>query len=484
MPFSVDTRIDPSRPWFRRAAPSTPRPALRRAAPGSRPVARLKLAGLWLLLITTVNLGCASKSCEGDACPTVCSDSSCNAGALCVNGLCRPECSSDAICLAGDTCRRLRTDFGSEGSYCYGPALASNPYQTASSSRPGNSAGVATNAPAQTNSEVCKQNSDCKSSIAQACVQGMCLTTCQTHLHCGTAGECTGTVLDVEGNPAHYCKPDTFPRAAGQYGTSCFQDTEVCDAEQGFFCLGSEGEADSICTQAGCDRDQDCPSGFFCGLQRSGRSTCEATCGSDLQARDANCVAASDIGPGRPYRCHGSIAGLEHAACLPRAFCNACETDADCAALPNQICAKGPDGQRSCTEPCTPGKTSCPWGGATDCKVYDAELGRATCGHRFGKCEGTGHGCEPCIDDRSCPNGFCATSTYSGERFCVDLIAACSCEPGDSSCSGGGCEKSPSGLAQQCLSRGENEAPSVCFGSLTRPKINSSPIGCWLAPVN
>jgi hypothetical protein len=480
MPFSVGTRFDSKYVSSRKDVEPVldARPQPQKRLPGA--IGGLA-AGLWWLLFGATGVGCASKACEGDTCPAICSDDSCSAGARCVNGLCRPECKNDSACLGGDTCRRLRTDYGSEGNYCYGASLASNPYQTAG--QPGaSSPGASKPGTGNPASEPCKKNVDCKGAATQACVQGMCLTLCETHLHCGTAGSCTGTVKDDEGNPAHYCVPDTFPRAAGQYGTSCFQNSSTCDTSQGFFCLGAEGQTDSVCTQSGCNTDDNCPTGFFCSSERSGRPTCEATCGAELQSLDENCVPAADIGPGRPYRCSAGVPGLQFAACLPRAFCNNCETDADCGALPNQICAKGPDGQKICTQRCTPGNSNCPWGGATDCKVYDPELGQATCGHRFGKCEGSGHGCEPCVDDRTCPNGFCATSTYSGEHFCVDLKTPCSCKSGDTSCAGGGCEASPSGLEQQCLARSESEDPSVCYGALTRPEVRSSPLGCWLAP--
>src|SRR5262249_51807015 len=147
---------------------------------------------------------------------------------------------------------------------------------------------------------------------------------------------------------------------------------------------------------------------------------------------------------------------VERKVCRQREFCASCETDADCLAQPNQVCAKDQTGEKICTRLCDPGTRSCPWGNAAECAVFDEDLGLPTCAHRFGKCHGDGETCQPCRTSDDCPNGACTSSQFTGERWCVNFDTTCECKNGvgnTGTCDDGGCPPSPDNLTVQCLVR-------------------------------
>jgi hypothetical protein len=214
---------------------------------------------------------------------------------------------------------------------------------------------------------------------------------------------------------------------------------------RGFTCVGAGiGDTDAFCT-TDCASDRDCAAGFEC---------------STLQ----------------------SSSGETRKLCTGRDFCAACETHADCLSVPGGVCARDENGEKRCTELCTLGTDSCPWGDSTDCRVTDEALG-PTCQHRFGACLGDGSGCHPCQNDDDCPNGYCLASTYTGERWCVDQTVDCSCVglPTSSDfCAGAnGCPASPSGLPMICFDpspRGSGDCVGVNVPSTA---TSSKQLSCW-----
>jgi hypothetical protein len=194
-------------------------------------------------------------------------------------------------------------------------------------------------------------------------------------------------------------------------------------------------------------------------------------------------VPAELIGEDQPYQC-GEL-GIVRSVCRQRDFCSPCESDADCLATPNQVCARDASGEKICTRLCDTNTRSCPWGNASSCELFDTELGVPTCGHRFGKCHGTGETCEPCTIDAHCPGGACAAQQFTGERWCVNFAARCSCDNGvdrTGVCSDGGCADSPGGLTVLCLGPGSGLANTCYAGnsSGTGSLLDDSPqTGCW-----
>jgi hypothetical protein len=286
----------------------------------------------------------------------------------------------------------------------------------------------------------CDSDASCDVASGFECVDGSCLHACRSHFDCGGVGVC-----EPSRRGKAYCALTNPPTEPGGYYSVC--PGGECDAERGFFCFGSGvGDTTSYCT-SDCAGDRDCPAGFLC----------DAVQGPDGQAHDA---------------------------CVPRGFCSECDSDADCLAVPNGVCARDASGERRCTTLCTPDRNSCPWGSATECLVTDDELGVATCQHRSGSCRGSGAGCDPCERDADCPSGYCYESFYTAERFCIDQEAACTCAglaKTQDFCAGAanGCAASPSGFQMICYDPG-TAGGGICVGvNLPGSSASSGQLSCW-----
>lgn len=285
----------------------------------------------------------------------------------------------------------------------------------------------------------CSSNAGCDEASGFECVGGQCRHACNSHFDCGGVARC-----ERRGTGDAYCTPTEPPTEPGGYYSSC--PDGQCDGARGFTCVGAGvGDTDSYCT-ADCSGDGDCPSGYFCTAFESG-------------------------------------SGTVRKLCALRSYCAACETQADCLSVPGGVCARDESGEKRCTEVCTPGTSSCPWGDATDCRLTDEELGVSTCQHRFGACLGNGGGCEPCQNDDDCPTGYCLVSTYTGERWCVDQSVSCSCE-GLSTvldfCAGNnGCPPSPSGDPMVCFDRSPRGGGTCVGVNLPGSTASSRQLSCW-----
>lgn len=386
--------------------------------------------------------------------------------------------------------------------------------------------------------EACTATSECDTDIGLGCVDGTCrYVGCKTHSDCLGVGLCSEGTDDTgkkvlactdgpAGSPGQFgakcpgdktpvacttdtaCAPDqgchpTLKRclpkcgAAGEcpsFAPVCTTTTSgdlctECDEENGFSCIGSgPGDVDAYCGKGGCQSDSDCGPGFGCQTLRTSRVPCAATCG--FQASTAtNCVKADELGPGKEFSC-GSVSLLRN-LCVKREFCSACETDDDCRAIPNQVCAKDQSGTKICTTVCDPEvSNACPWGNAGSCAITDTEKNVPTCSHRFGSCAGTGGSCEPCVDDLDCPNGLCLTSTFTNEHYCVSLSQSCDCtglpvEQGVQ-CQGGGCPQTPGGATMNCYGGSSVQAGgSPLYQKCVGANVNTNPLaspqaGCWL----
>ncbi len=331
----------------------------------------------------------------------------------------------------------------------------------------------------------CSSNRDCELTPGYRCIENSCVQAlCTEHSQC-EGGLCSPGAVDADGGTVNRCTaaPSGEKRGPGQYGSSCPNGLSEC--ADGFVCRSQgEGDLDSYCTELDCQADNDCGTGFHCARIRIGGTPCTDSCPGIEGESGLGCIADANIGAGRQYEC--GVVNLMRNACVRNSYCHECETHEDCLGKPGQVCAKGPDGGKVCTVACDQGTDSCPWGTASECKVFDTDLGYATCGHRFGACKGTGQGCEPCANDGDCgPHAFCNSSTFTGERYCLDLSVECSCEglpdsnvPG--TCAGGGCPTTPDGLQMLCV-RGEG---SIVSNRCLAANINTNPLsspqlGCW-----
>jgi hypothetical protein len=291
----------------------------------------------------------------------------------------------------------------------------------------------------------CKGAGDCDTAHGFECVQGECRHACRSHYDCAGEGACE----PLAGEPQYYCNLDSKPEA-GTYDYC--PNGDECPAP--YVCLGSgQGDSRAYCSKPCPAGDQDCAPGFFCDLINDG---------------------SADV----PF-------------CVRRSFCASCTSDADCLAVPGQICARDQTGEKICTKPCDPAVVACAWGNASVCGTWDSERGVATCAHRFGTCRGTGKSCEPCSRDADCPRGFCHGSAYTGERWCVDQSVTCDCEGledvGNVCEDGNGCPDSPGGAPMMCFDdqrfTGDPFAHH-CFGASTSSgaSLASPQTGCWDPP--
>ncbi|HEY0467845.1 MAG TPA: hypothetical protein VGC79_26775 [Polyangiaceae bacterium] len=350
-------------------------------------------------------------------------------------------------------------------------------------SAPGGVAGGPTGAGAASSvpsGKKCSSNAECPAAQGQACVASSCRLACTSHFDCQGFGECA-SALDADGVSGHFCDL-AHPHKAGQFYTRCAAGTE-CDAANDFFCVGAGADdLDAYCT-TDCTDDESCAPGYACTPLT--RPPCQDVCNLKGSPKDRQCIPSDQIGVGKPFQC--SSRGVTRNACRPRKFCSPCESDNDCLAVANQVCAKDQSGVKTCTQLCDLQHPSCPWGTAGKCGLWDPDLNRATCAHRFGSCTGTGKSCEPCLTDSDCgAQGACTSSSFTGERWCVDFRVSCSCaNAADSNgvCTGGGCPETPGGLDMLCADATPSTPNSgYCAGAYTSTALNASPqTGCWPA---
>lgn len=408
-----------------------------------------------LLVASPVAIGgCGDDPPAGKACD----ESSCGQDERCIQGSCRAPCTRQSDCAVGTNCALWGFSDGSQGNYC-----VTLPYAEDGSTG---------------QFEPCAGDGECDTLRGFRCFGGECRPQCRSHFDCAGEGICTSGV-DGAGDRVQYCEPS--PQPPGRYYTRCPQGDE-CDADAGFSCLGAGvGDLDAYCT-ADCTSDSDCAPGFYCG--KISTVPCEDACDFRGVPDDPDCAPPEQIGDGLPYRC-GRF-GVERSVCRAREFCSPCQSDSDCLAIPNTLCADDGSGTKICTQLCDPDVGSCPWGNAGICGFFDEALGLATCAHRSGSCTGSGRGCDPCITDADCgENGLCTSSQFTGERWCIDLSTSCDCEgnPASGFCTGGGCPETPSGLRMICIDSPGSVIDGACYGANTaaNPILSSPQTGCWAA---
>jgi hypothetical protein len=323
----------------------------------------------------------------------------------------------------------------------------------------------------------CAGDSECDTDHGFSCVDGECSYACTSHADCVAVGHCD--TRKVDGERKSFCVVDKkAPKPGGLY-TSCPKGTECNDAA---LCLGAgPGDLDAYCS-IDCAKDDDCAAGYYCGTLT--RPPCEDNCNVKAQPDDPRCVPSAQIGPDAAFHCGDS--GVQRSVCRQREFCSPCDSDADCLAVPNQVCARDQSGEKICTRLCDTNTRSCPWGNAAQCGNYDDDIGAPTCAHRFGSCHGTGKTCEPCRTSDDCPGGACTSSQFTGERWCINLSTKCHCKTVDSTgtCDDGGCPDAPSGLAIQCIGSPTSPLNDICYAanSGTDTLLGTSPqTGCWAA---
>jgi len=358
----------------------------------------------------------------------------------------------------------------------------------------------------------------CSSSPSAACDSSKCAAgneciddgsgsgpTC--HKVCTRAAECPAgwsCNLGETSQPKNWC----VQGGAGKYGTSCApgggeSSNPACDANDGFVCLGgSPTDANAFCTTLGCAKDGDCPHGWWCATVNDGPNVATATrtfgktraacvpraycapCGSD-----ADCDAAPD---GTPLFCAGDIQGSGF--CTPQcATSTDCPLDATCI-LQATICAPSQGGACRVDSDCPPssqhvyqhcdgGRCTPECGGPQDCLAGQSCVTRGLCLPRAGVCKGSGGFCSPCRSDADCTGGFCLSAApYSTEHFCsvASTVAPCASQGVDPP----GCPPRKGGdnwVGSECATLPPGQ-PAQCVGVVTFGTSTGNPqdvLGCW-----
>lgn len=332
----------------------------------------------------TTHADCPSGACRLDGtCAACLDDSQCPAGTRCgPTGDCEAGCSdtngscpSGKYCLAGagNVCVDCTND-----AHC-GPGRVCSPQNTCV---PGCSATQPQCPPGQ----VCDLTRN-------ACV------VCTQDAHCQS-----GQVCDLSSNTCVACTSDTHCPA----GKVCFGKSCVPGCNAGHACPAPQvcDLATGTCGQ--CATDAHCPTGApRCDPQ-------SRTCKSCLPGPTDNCPAGNycradficERGCKNNLDCPSGL-------CLADHSCQACTTDAQCAA--GKVCSQGVCiAACSATNPCGAGKSCC----ASHCADVQNDVNNCgACGVKCAAGQGCCNGsCQPLNTQSNC--GACGTSCTTGQACC------------------------------------------------------------------
>lgn len=431
-------------------------PAARRAA--SRPLSFL-LAAAAVAAAALLAPACGGggptttdpvpEDCEGGlltpegACLAKCSPDKCIADNTCVANSCALKCDSHKDCYldgSQDCAPSVEDDTGA--------ALLTCQFQD----RP---AGTGTGCPFGvecSNWLACPDNSVC---FASQCADAA-----------NPAGNPTACVPNEE-----YCKGDPSC-VVGKCpdGNACRVNCTVdCKAWLGCQTRG-EGDAESYCTKRDCASDDDCISGYYCGIVRDPHEIC----GSNPKKGDNNfCGLTTEpcLSPGADGTSlfEGSLCMLRK-SCLKRDQDVPCLTDLDCSQVDSQKCVSYA-GETRCAQKCGQDK---------DClSDHACDLGLGACVPRFNKWIGDGGKfCEPCKNDEDCGGAgtsWACSELSGGARACFDQAFPDTCN------TNADCPKSPSGKNGTCLNEqaGYDASSSVYKRCYLPLNLNTYKTSCW-----
>lgn len=258
----------------------------------------------------------------------------------------------------------------------------------------------------------CEGNGECKSGVCDA---NKCAVSCLNLAGCPSGTTCQG--LET-GKGVCRSAPGL---TAGQYSQACPKGNE-CDKAAGFTCIGLVGDVDAFCSKVGgCAKDDECPTGYWCGGVR------------DAEGEE------------------GKIPGSQR-TCVKRSFCAPCDTDVDCGFTFGARCVPDANGTKFCTTSCAADKRSCRFGA----ECVDTGGGDFNCRPDSGSCAAPtpseAKSCDACRNDLDCgPGGYCLGSVVQGAinkpsvRWCVTP-----CGPADAD-GKRTCPKGTNGLEMVCL---------------------------------
>lgn len=392
---------------------------------------------IWMRALALMVFALGIAGCPSQSRPDCDSDADCLAGQACVQQVCQDvECKLNSDCTAGEQCLEhacVPIDGCSSDGQCEIGQICVDAACTAG----------------------CRVDADCPAElvcIPELGAHGLCAE-CRQDADCDAGQSCTGNQCRAPCTTSQDC-PDGVCDPASGTCVQCLQDAH---------CTSPEICKDNLC-QPGCRSDADCPAGRIC--DPSSGACIEAECAEtdDCQLGqlciDGACLAG----------CESSRDCPQDQDCLPdegaHGVCAECTTDADCSA--GQRCANF-----HCTENCA-SDADCPAGYCLpEVQVCVTCLDDAHCDPGFiclsgdclegcrldGDCPagqicGQGLMCRPgCRSDAGCPAGqICDDGACRvGCRADGDCQNG-TCDPGTWQCVGFGCTtKDDCQLGQVCI---------------------------------
>jgi hypothetical protein len=283
----------------------------------------------------------------------------------------------------------------------------------------------------------------CSSSSSAGCDSSKCATgnkcidtgtgTAQCELICAKQTDCPANYFcgPTKDGSTNYCQPSgvSYKSAPGQWGATCnptggLNNNPDCDVADQFWCYGRNPTDDqAFCTQYQCNTDKDCGDDYVCTTINT----------------------FPDVRSAKPQY------GQTTTVCLPRTYCEPCNTDVDCVPpTPGQTaqCTTGTDNVKFCSYQCQ-NDGNCPQDAACDATT-------GLCLPRAGVCVGNGMLCSPCRSDKDCAagGGVCATQEYSGERYCTQKSPT-PCTVSNSACKS---------ATAYCTETGEDSSGNITYG--------------------
>ena len=321
---------------------------------------------------------CKAGSCAGDAvtgryqcdgngtckpaASTVCAPFSCDGTTM----ACFDACSSDADCVAGQTCRN--------GS-CGVKMLAAS----------------------------CKADSECASGHCAdgVCCNVACNTACRSCAMVGHVGTCSPTPQD---QPHRLCGVQD-PTTCGTTGLcdgfgSCSKFPANTPCGTAATCSGNTLETAQTCDGQGTCQP---PEAHTCAPYRCTNGACTSTCTAATQAVD----------------CADNTACVNE-SCGPKPDGQTCKTDGECQ---NNHCVDGVCCESACTGACrscslsnSVGKCTDVAAGSADPRQVCSDQGAGACATN-GKCDGSG-GCQTYPVGTACAAEDCTNDVYTGPSTC------------------------------------------------------------------
>ena len=301
---------------------------------------------------------------------TACSvDADCPGMSHCEEGVCFPDCASNADCRAGYQCRDL---FGHGRNTCAPATGGLNGAPCASDDACIAGLGVASCATEAQGwrqgycSASCNVDSDCHQGAI--CEQNSCVRACATSADCRTPDY---ACLDFFGSGREICAP--VASGTGPIGATCSTLLDCAGGEDGL-CIRQPDWKDGYCAITSCTAQSGCPSGSHCAFidPQQGAGTCLQNC-----ANDAACRADG-------YRCYNADEDSGNVReCFPSGTGNAqvgaaCEGVFGCAGGNNAACISEPDWREGyCAITSCTAQGGCALG--SHCAFIDPQTGQGTC---------------------------------------------------------------------------------------------------------